>query len=207
MTGITFYYSAGSSAVAAHILLEEAQIPYKAIHISIPDGAHRSPDFLAVSPKGRLPVLVVDGTTITENPAILELIADAHPAAGLGFAAPLDQAAARSVCSYLASTAHVAFAHLHRGARWADTAQAHADMAQRVAGNLSACAAFMESDLAFAPFAMGERYSFVDPYVFQFCRWMQAAGVPLTQFPKLQRFHDDVANRPATQKVQRLHGF
>jgi len=47
----------------------------------------RSPQYLRVNPKGRVPALVTDRGTLTETPAILQFIAQSHPAARL---APLD---------------------------------------------------------------------------------------------------------------------
>ena len=42
-----------------------------------------SPEFLAINPMGKIPTIVVEGTVITEAPAIIAWLADAHPDAGL----------------------------------------------------------------------------------------------------------------------------
>src|SRR3546814_15701556 len=43
----------------------------------------KSPEYLAVNPKGKVPVLVVDGEPLTENIAILGFLADSSPDSGL----------------------------------------------------------------------------------------------------------------------------
>src|SRR3546814_14213500 len=43
----------------------------------------KSPEYLAVNPKGKVPVLVVDGEPLTENIAILGFLADSFPDSGL----------------------------------------------------------------------------------------------------------------------------
>ena len=108
---LKLYYSKGSSAIAAHILLEEVGADYDAIEVSIAKGAHRNPEFLSRNPKGRIPVLQTPDGVITENPAILEYIATTHPDAGLLPKSAFEQAQARSLAAYLCATVHVAFAH------------------------------------------------------------------------------------------------
>ena len=117
---LKLYYSKGTSALAAHILLEEVGAHYQVEEVPIPKGAHLSPDYLAINPKGRIPALQTPHGVLSENPAILEYIAATHPDANLIPAGPFEQAQARSFCGYLASTVHTAFAHKQRGARWAD---------------------------------------------------------------------------------------
>lgn len=48
-------------------------------HNHIAAGPH-SPDVTAVSPRGKIPVLVVDGQTLTDSTAILQFLADRHGA-------------------------------------------------------------------------------------------------------------------------------
>ncbi|MFC6582904.1 glutathione S-transferase family protein [Sulfitobacter aestuariivivens] len=148
---LTFYFSKGSSALAAHILLIETGTAFTATEISIPNGDHRNTAFLRRNPKGRIPVLDTPDGLLTENPAILEYIAATHPEAGLLPKGPYPQARARALCAYLCATAHVAFAHLHRGARWASKEASLDDMRARVPDNLADCAAHLETDLPFSP--------------------------------------------------------
>lgn len=204
---LKFYYSKSSSAIAAHILLEEVGATYEAIEVPIAEGAHRAPAFLALSPKGRIPVLETAEGVITENPAILEYIAAAHPDAGCQPQSIFGQAQARALAAYLCATAHVAFAHGHRGARWAAQASSHADMTARMPDNLRDCAAFLEGDLAFGPWALGATYSYCDPYLFLMSRMSEIAGVMLADYPKLATHAAAMMQRPATQRVLALHGM
>ena len=73
------YYSPGSCALASHIALEEAGADYETVRISFGDEEQRSADFLAVNPKGRVPVLVTGRGSLSETPAILLYIAQRHP--------------------------------------------------------------------------------------------------------------------------------
>ncbi|MEP4197047.1 MAG: glutathione S-transferase family protein [Aliishimia sp.] len=204
---LKFFYSKGSSALAAHILLEEVGASYEAIEVSIPNGKHLTPEFLQLNPKGRIPVLATLEFTITENPAILEYIAATHQQGATLPKGHIRQAQARSLAAYLCATAHVAFAHKQRGPRWADQEASLKDMLTKVASNLHDCASFLEQGLNSRPWALGQTYSFCDPYLFLMDRWMSAADLSIKAFPKLSAHHEAMLSRPATQKVMDLHGL
>ncbi|MGH6853862.1 MAG: glutathione S-transferase family protein [Aestuariivirga sp.] len=80
---IVFYHNPQSRAAIAHWMLEEAGAKYELSHIDFQKGDHKTPEFLAINPMGKIPVIVVGGTVITEAPAILAWLADAYPKAGL----------------------------------------------------------------------------------------------------------------------------
>lgn len=71
-----------------------------------------SPDFAqvvgAVSPAGRVPVLVVDGFAVWDTLAIAEFLAERHPELGIWPDSARDRARARSVCAEM----HAGFASL-----------------------------------------------------------------------------------------------
>lgn len=203
---LTFYYSKDSSALAAHILLEEIGVPYHAQEVSIPGNEHTKPDFLALTPKGRVPVLRDGDRVITENPAILTYLAERFPQAGMLPNTPLDRARVHEINAYLCATVHVAYAHLHRGARWADDAAAIDAMKRKVADNLSDAAALIDTRYLAGPFALGDSYSIADPYLFLVPRWLAKAGVGLEQFPRLRSHKAALEDRPATRRALEVHG-
>lgn len=202
---LKLYYSKGSSAIAAHILLEEAGAEYKAIEVSILEEEHRSLAFLARNPKGRIPILETPDGIITENPAILEYIAGTHPNAGLRPKGDFARAQTRSLAAYICATVHVAFAHSKRGRRWVSEATSLRDMQSFAPRNLKECAEFLEKDLALSPWVQGPDYSYCDPYVFLLNGWLSAVGGTLADTPRLAAHHQAMLARPATQAVMALH--
>ena len=46
-------------------------------------GEHKSPEFMALNPKAKVPVLVVDGEPLTENVAIITYLSQRYPEARL----------------------------------------------------------------------------------------------------------------------------
>ena len=99
------YYAPHTCALASHIALEQAGADYEAIRVDFASDGQRSPEYLKINPKARVPALVTDRGVLTETPAILAFVAQRFPESGL---APLDDAFAfaqvQAFNSYLCST-------------------------------------------------------------------------------------------------------
>src|SRR5256885_6578952 len=75
MTTLKLYYAPGTCALATRIALIEANAPHEVIKLDFPKGEQRSPEYLAINPKGRVPALVTERGVLTETPALLAYVA------------------------------------------------------------------------------------------------------------------------------------
>lgn len=198
---LTLYTRTGSCSLASHIALEEAGAAYETRDVDFAAQAQRSAEYLALNPKGRVPVLVADRGPITESAAILAYIAQAFPEARLAPTDPFEFAQAQAFNGYLASTVHVAHAHRHRGYRWAGDPAAHEAMRAKVASNMTDCFTLIETEMPAGPWVLGEAYSICDPYLFTIAGWLEGDGVDVKQFPKVSAHMAAMAERPAVRKV------
>lgn len=203
----TFYFSKASSAVAAHILLEEVGADYETVEKPIASGAHLDPEYLDINPKGRIPALGTAEGVITENPAILWYLGETFPEKGLLPDDAFGRAKLQEINAYICATVHVAFAHKQRGARWTDNPETIQSLKEKVAANLADCASLIEAHYLKGPWVLGERYSICDPYVFLVPRWLGACGVDLEAHPKLARHTAAMLEREATRTVLAAHGL
>lgn len=80
---IRLHHVPGSRSFRILWLLEELGLDYEIRPYRLDDGSTRAPDFLSLSPAGRVPVLEIDGQAIFESGAILQLLLERHPEAGL----------------------------------------------------------------------------------------------------------------------------
>jgi len=199
---LKLYYAADTCPLATHIVLEEAGADYSTVRIDFATGQQRSPDYLAVNPKGRVPALVTDRGILTETPAMLVFVAQSFPAARL---APVDDAFAfaevQAFNSYLCSTLHVAHAHRMRGHRWADDEAAIAAMQRKVPQSVGACYELIERDLLKGPWVMGEHYTICDPYLFTLAQWLEQDGVDYNRIPRVADHRRRVSERAAVRKA------
>jgi len=72
-----------SRSARAQWALREAGVEYETVSIDLTQGVQNSPEFLAINPYGKLPVLVDGDITVTESAAICTYIAEKFPAAQL----------------------------------------------------------------------------------------------------------------------------
>jgi glutathione S-transferase len=195
------YYAPRTCALACLIALEEAEIPYKPVRLDFSRNEQRSPEYLAVNPKGRVPTLVTPEGTLTETPAILAFLAQRRPGARLAPTEPFAFARAQSFNSYLCSTVHVAHAHGPRGARWADEPDALEAMKRKVPQSMLAAMLLIEEGLLQGPWVMGQDYTMCDPYLFTLAQWLEGDGVDMARLPRVLEHRQRVAARPAVQRA------
>ena len=202
------YYFPRTCALASHIALEQSGAPYEAVRVDFKANEQRSPEYLRVNPKGRVPALVTPRGVLTENPAILQFVAQSHPEARL---APLDDpfalATMNAFTSYLCATVHVAHAHGGRAYRWADDPAAQAAMKAKVTQNMGDCFDLIERDCLAGPWVLGERYSVADPYLYTIARWLPGDGVDVARFPKVADHMRRMAAEPAVKRVLAAQGL
>jgi glutathione S-transferase len=196
------YYATGTCALASHIALEDAGAEYSTVKINFATSEQRSPDYLAINPKGRVPSLVTDRGILTETPAMLAFIAQSFPKARL---APLDDpfrfAEVQAFNNYLCSTVHVAHAHRMRGHRWVDDPAAMEAMKRKVPQTMGDCFTLIENKMFQGPWVMGETYTICDPYLFTIAQWLEGDSVDPARFPKIKAHRDRMSERAAVRKV------
>lgn len=69
--------------IALEEMADAIGVPFEDRGVALLRGAQRLPEFLAISPRGKVPVLMVDGTPITETAVILHHLAATYPQARL----------------------------------------------------------------------------------------------------------------------------
>jgi glutathione S-transferase len=179
---LTFYFSPGASSMATHIALHEVGAEFEARLVSLPDGEHRTPEFLALNPDGKVPTLSIDGRVLTEVAGTLFYLARRYPEAGLWPVEDIEaQAQVISWMSFIASTVHPA---------------------RRVGvPRLYEVYAVAEQKLGGRDWAVGD-YSIADIHLFRlFWRWMNSGGPEAGSFPGISAHYERMMMRPAVKRV------
>jgi glutathione S-transferase len=199
---MTLYYAPHTCSLASHIALEHAAADYQLRRIDFARNEQRSPDYLRINPKGRVPALMTSRGILTETPALLIFIAQSFPEARL---APLDNpfalAQVQSFNSYLCSTAHVAHSHRMRGYRWADDSLAIEAMKKKVPQSVGECFDLIEHQMLEGPWVMGIEYTICDMYLFTLAQWLEADGVDLRRIPKVADHRRRMSENPVVARA------
>ena len=180
---LTLYFAPGSSSMAPHIALHETGASFEAKPLSLAKKDTRTPEFLAINPNGKVPVLLVDGRVLTEVAGILFYLARTFPAAGL---LPQGDAEAEaqvvSWMSFIASTIHPA---RRQGLEHAREVYAVAD--RRLGKN---------------EWTVGGRYSIADIHLFRlYWRFRSSLEPEPGAFPNIEAHYARMMARPAVQRT------
>ncbi len=181
------YYSPGACSLATRISLHEAGLEAEFERVDLKAKVTETgADYSAINPAGSVPLLVLDdGAKVTENVAILDLLAELAPALGVG--GPLGRTRLIEMLSFLSTELHIAFKPF-----WhpdGDKAAAAAAVSKRLG--------LLEARIV-GPYLFDEGFTGADAYLFVMLRWAKGFGVPLP--PKLSAFFDRVSARSAVQR-------
>lgn len=194
---LTLYYTPKTCALASHIALIDAGADYVLKRIDFKSSEQRSPEFLALNPKGRVPALVTPQGILTETTALLTYIAQTHPQANLAPTEPFALARLQSFTAFLSSTLHVAHAHGPRGSRWTDDPAAQAALKAYVPTSVTAAFKLVEDTMLQGPFVMGDTYTIADPYLFTMSTWIEGDQVDTAQIPRVMAHRQMMSERPS----------
>ncbi|MAU94605.1 MAG: glutathione S-transferase [Fulvimarina sp.] len=212
MARMKLFYAPGACSLASHIAMEEAGADFEAVRIDTAGGQQRTPDYLAINPKGRVPALADGDFVVTENPAILRYVAVTHPDKALWPADPRGEARCAEWLAFLASGVHPTYAHIRRAERYASTQAGRTDVVETGTRATREIYQMVEAKLAGAgdDWAAGAEYSVADPYLLVFWTW--GAGSVLgydmaASFPAWTAHARRMVERPAVRAAFEREGL
>ena len=198
---LSLYFSPGACSMASHIALEEIGAPYEEKLTQLQKGEQKTPTYLKINPRGKVPALSVDGKVITENTAILTYLAKRFPEKKLLPSDPLEEARTIGTMAWFSNTVHPSFGHHIRPERYAEGDAAQA--AVKAAGLKAFETHLREIDgmLEGKQWIMGDQYTAADPYALVFYGWGVRAGLPMTEMRAFTAWKERMLARPAVRKI------
>jgi glutathione S-transferase len=190
------FFSPLACSMSARIALAEAGAPINLLEVDpltkrlLATGEN----YRAVNPLGYVPALRLDdGTVLTENAAILQFIADEHPAAGLAppQSDPLPRAKLRQWLSFIG-------AELHKGLMLPllgreTPPEVKAWTVHKYASRL----AYLDDELKGREFLL-DRFSVADAYLATVLNWTQATPeIDLAAYPNVKAYLERMRQRPS----------
>jgi glutathione S-transferase len=205
---IHLYLTPGSCSLAAHIALQETGLAFTTTNLKATRGYPT--EYLHINPKGRVPILELDGELITETPAILSTISALAPEKKLLGSTVMEQARAQEWMAWLCSTLHgQAFACVFRPARFVGKDEGLYDVVKAEGRKCAKeCFEFIEGKLEGKAYAVGDSFSLVDAYIYVFYRWgnMLKMGMRET-YPNYTKLVDELVKRDGVRQIVEVEGI
>ncbi len=185
-----------------HIMLEECELPYRAIPVNIGTGDQFGPDFLAISPNNKIPAIVdadgPDGKPISvfESGAILVYLAGKTGK----FLGKTDREKYTTLqwlmfqmggLGPMLGQAH--HFRLYAPEKIAYAVDRYSNEAKRLYGVL-------DKQLSKTEYLAGDEYTIADIASFPWTRSSAGQGIDWNEFPNAKRWFDLIDARPAVQR-------
>jgi glutathione S-transferase len=206
---LKLYYSPGACSLAAHIILEELQLPYEAIKVDLKTHKYGTEDYFKINILGAVPVLALeDGSVISQNAAILTYLAELDPKHQL---MPVIDAPHYIRChewlGFLNSDVHKAFGPLFKPNAYVQLETAQQELKENAGKNIVRLFSVMDKYLVDKKYALGDNYSIIDPYLLVLYRWVNYLGFPATQWSNYHAVIQQILQRPAVKKTLVAEGL
>ena len=197
------YYSPGACSLSPHIVLKESGLAFEAI--AAPTKTHQladGTDYYTINPLGYVPYLVLDdGRTLHEGPAIVQYLADQVPEKQL---APANGSWERYKLQEWLNTIAT---ELHKGFSPLFAPGMPTEAKEMAKTRLMSRLTWVDGELAGKTYLMGDTFSVADAYLFVVAGWGKHVGVDISGLSHLGAFMARVAARPAVQDALRAEGL
>ncbi len=167
---------------------------YEWVAVDIFNGGTKSPEFLALNPNGKIPVLQLeDGTTLWESNAILNFLADGSDLL------PSEPRLRTQVLQwqFFEQYSHEPFVAVARRIKWLE-GMPEARREEYEAKLIDGYHAFavMEQQLQRTPYLVGEQYTIADIALYAYTHVADEGGFDLAGFPAILAWMKRVASHP-----------
>lgn len=200
---LKFYYSGAPNPMKVALCLEEMELPYEPVPVDTRKGEQHKPEFLAINPNAKVPVIVDGDATVFDSNAILLYLAE-KSGKFLPANTPKLRGELLSWLMFVASGVGPFAGQSVHFRQYAPEKIAYA--LNRYAYETQRHFGILDARLAKQKYVVGDAYGIVDMAVWGWARLVpQALGEQAwAKFPHLKRLVDEISARPAAQRAVAL---
>ncbi|WP_339526611.1 glutathione S-transferase family protein [Pseudomonas sp. EA_35y_Pfl2_R111] len=180
------------------LMLSLLKLPTELVFVDLANGAHKTPEFLAINPFGQVPVIDDNGTVLSDSNAILVYLAKKY---GNGAWLPEEPLAAARIQRWL-SVAAGQLAYGPASARLITVFGAPLN-AEEVIARSHALLKVMDGELANTPFLAGATATLADVANYSYIAHAPEGNVSLQAYPNVRAWLERVEALPGFVPMQR----
>jgi len=194
MTQYTLIGAASTRAGRALWMLEELGVPYE--HVGVKPHAE---EVTRHYPRGKVPVLLVDGEPLTDSTAIIQYLADAH-GRFTATAGTLDRARQDAMLHLILDEFDAVLWTSARHSFILPAERRVPEVKESLRWEFSVNQASLVRRMGDRPYVTGDSFTVADIVLAHCLIWARAAKFEITE-PALQDYAKRIAERPAFQRV------
>ena len=202
----TLCYAKKTCSIGIHVLLEEIGIPYDLRIVDFSKKEQKTPEYLALNPKGKVAALVRDDVTVlTEYAAIAIWLAMTHPEKNLMPTDPEGFARTLESTDYIVGTVHMLSWRLFRRPdAYSDNPAEHEQLKVRGKKAMMDALEVVDAQLEGKEFLMGD-FTIADTALYYNEYWaVDAAGWQLP--PNVQAHYERMKTRDSVKASRVVEG-
>jgi len=197
---IALYYAPNTCALAPYITLTEAGADFEVRPLNYRKREHFSPEYLKISPKHKVPTLVVDGKILSENVAIHQWVHRTFPNAKILPGDPWDELQAISLHAWCASGIHPYLSRINNPGKVCDGPGA-SDSVVKLATDALFENFQIADDMLTRREYFFDHFTAPDAHFFWCCRRATQLGVGLSDFANVTAHFQRMQERPSVKKL------
>ena len=203
MSDLKLYYAPMTGAVRVLWALEELGLPYEKVRLDLAAGDQKKPEYLALNPNGKVPLLIAEGEPIFEGLAILLYLGERFGVEKKLFPAPSPTRAVafkwmawsfvtltEALGRYMRNT-HERFSPDQRNAKAADVAK----------DDVHAALAILDKHLADKQYMLGDDFSLADVAIVSNVPFMARIGIDTGAYANINAWVGRCLARPAVGRA------
>lgn len=200
---LVFYYSPFSSAATVHWALEELGVPYEKVKLDLRKGDSHKPEYLALNPNGKVPLIVHEGTPIFESIAILAYLGETFGVEKGLFPAPGPR---RGEALQWLAWANVSLgeaqSRYQRNTNERFPKEQHnAKAAEAAKEDVEKLLGILDHALQGKTFLVGDSFSLVDMHLAGFVGYLGMSGFDVTKWATLGAWSKVCTSRPVYGRI------
>jgi glutathione S-transferase len=196
---IVLYYSPIACSLVPYVTLTEAGAKFEVRNVNLRKGEQNSPDYLKLNPKHKVPILMVDGQTLTENVSIQIWIARHFQQARLLPTDSWQELKAISIMSWCASGIHPFLARINAPPRVCDVPGADESVRRLAAAQLNENYQIADDLLAGREYFF-DHFTAADAHFFWCFRRGTQFELELSKYRNCQAHFERLQSRPSVQQ-------
>lgn len=199
MSDLKFYYTPMTSATRVHWALEELGVPYEKVRVDLAAGEQKKPEYLALNPNGKVPLLVAEGEPIFESLAILLYLGERFGVDKGLFPTPSPaRAVAFKWMSWASVTLTEAISRYMRNTSPRFPAdEQNAKAGETAKSDIHAALGILDKALADKQYILGDGFSLADIAIASYAPLLMRLNIDTSGYPNIVAWVGRCMSRPA----------